>query len=158
MKKYLIITGAIVLGVLIGFFIQPLVSGDSIFDQVRKFDYVLNTAAKNYVEEVDTQKLTEAAIKAALNELDVHSVYIPAEEMKRVNEDFQGSFEGIGIEFDIINDTITIVTPIAGGPSEMLGLMSGDKIIKIDDENAVGLSRSEVPKKTKRTKRNKSQG
>jgi len=149
MKKYLIITGAIVLGVLIGFFIQPLVSGDSIFDQVRKFDYVLNTAAKNYVEEVDTQKLTEAAIKAALNELDVHSVYIPAEEMKRVNEDFQGSFEGIGIEFDIINDTITIVTPIAGGPSEMLGLMSGDKIIKIDDENAVGLSRSEVPKKLK---------
>lgn len=149
MKKYLIITGAIIIGVLIGFFIQPLVSGDSIFDQVRKFDYVLNTAAKNYVEEVDTQKLTEAAIKAALNELDVHSVYIPAEEMKRVNEDFQGSFEGIGIEFDIINDTITIVTPIAGGPSEMLGLMSGDKIVKIDDENAVGLSRSEVPKKLK---------
>ncbi|MCX7735463.1 MAG: S41 family peptidase [Candidatus Kapabacteria bacterium] len=149
MKKYLIVTGAIILGVLIGFFIQPLVSGDSIFDQVRKFDYVLNTAAKNYVEEVDTQKLTEAAIKAALNELDVHSVYIPAEEMKRVNEDFQGSFEGIGIEFDIINDTITIVTPIPGGPSEMLGLMSGDKIIKIDDENAVGLSRSEVPKKLK---------
>ncbi len=149
MKKYLIITGAVVFGVLIGFFIQPLVSGDSIFDQVRKFDYVLNTAAKNYVEEVDTQKLTEAAIKAALNELDVHSVYIPAEEMKRVNEDFQGSFEGIGIEFDIINDTITIVTPIPGGPSEMLGLMSGDKIIKIDDENAVGLSRSEVPKKLK---------
>jgi carboxyl-terminal processing protease len=149
MKKYLIITGAIIIGVLIGFFIQPLVSGDSIFDQVRKFDYVLNTAAKNYVEEVDTQKLTEAAIKAALNELDVHSVYIPAEEMKRVNEDFQGSFEGIGIEFDIINDTITIVTPIAGGPSEMLGLMSGDKIIKIDDENAVGLSRTEVPKKLK---------
>lgn len=149
MKKYLIITGAIIIGALIGFFIQPLVSGDSIFDQVRKFDYVLNTAAKNYVEEVDTQKLTEAAIKAALNELDVHSVYIPAEEMKRVNEDFQGSFEGIGIEFDIINDTITIVTPIPGGPSEMLGLMSGDKIIKIDDENAVGLSRSEVPKKLK---------
>lgn len=149
MKKYLIVTGAIIIGVLIGFFIQPLVSGDSIFDQVRKFDYVLNTAAKNYVEEVDTQKLTEAAIKAALNELDVHSVYIPAEDMKKVNEDFQGSFEGIGIEFDIINDTITIVTPIAGGPSEMLGLMSGDKIVKIDDENAVGLSRTEVPKKLK---------
>jgi carboxyl-terminal processing protease len=69
--------------------------------------------------------------------------------MKRVNEDFQGSFEGIGVEFDIINDTIVIVSPIPGGPSEALGIRSGDKIVKIDGESAIGLSRTDVPKKLK---------
>lgn len=82
-----------------------------------------------------------------LAELDPHSVYIPPKEMKRVEEDFRGSFEGIGVEFDIINDTITIVSPIAGGPSEKLGILPGDKIVKIDGENAVGMTREDVPKK-----------
>lgn len=100
-----------------------------------------------YVENVDAQKLTEAAIKGMLNELDPHSVYIPASQMKKVTEDFQGSFEGIGVEFDIVKDTITIVTPISGGPSEALGIQSGDKIVKIDDTLAIGLTREDVPKK-----------
>ncbi|MCX8050876.1 MAG: S41 family peptidase [Chlorobi bacterium] len=140
--------GAILLGIAIGSVLTSrLVSSDSIYDQVEKFSTILNMAAKNYVEEVDTQKLTEAAIKGMLAELDPHSVYIPPKEMKRVEEDFRGSFEGIGVEFDIINDTITIVSPIAGGPSEKLGILPGDKIVKIDGENAVGLSREDVPKK-----------
>ncbi len=150
MKRHLLlyISSAVVLGVAIGSIVAPrLVSGDSIYDQVEKFSTILNMAAKNYVEEVDTQKLTEAAIKGMLSELDPHSVYIPPKEMKRVEEDFRGSFEGIGVEFDIINDTITIVSPIAGGPSEKLGILPGDKIVKIDGENAVGLSREDVPKK-----------
>lgn len=147
MRKALLFVGIGILGVLVGFIFQPLISGDNIFNQVKKIDYVLNTAVKNYVDEVDSQKLVEAAIKGMLSELDPHSVYIPAEEMKKVNEDFQGSFDGIGIEFDVLNDTITVVSPIPGGPSEALGVMSGDKIIKIDDENAVGIERTEVPKK-----------
>ncbi|MCX7930162.1 MAG: S41 family peptidase [Chlorobi bacterium] len=139
---------AILLGIAIGSMVTSrLVSGDSVYDQVEKFSTILNMAAKNYVEEVDTQKLTEAAIKGMLAELDPHSVYIPPKEMKRVEEDFRGSFEGIGVEFDIINDTITIVSPIAGGPSEKLGILPGDKIVKIDGENAVGMSREDVPKK-----------
>lgn len=147
MKKILIIFVAISFGLVVGLYFSPLLSTDNIYQQIKKIDKVLNIVAKNYLEPVDTQKLGEAAIKGILNELDVHSVYIPAEEMKRVNEDFQGSFEGIGIEFDVINDTIVVVSPIPGGPSEALGIRSGDKIVKIDGENAVGMSRSDVPKK-----------
>jgi len=149
MKRTISIFVAVVLGVVAGMYFSPLISTDNIFQQIKKIDKVLNIAAKNYLEPVDTQKLTEAAIKGLLNELDVHSVYIPAEEMKRVTEDFQGSFEGIGVEFDIINDTIVIVSPIPGGPSEALGIRSGDKIVKIDGESAIGLSRTDVPKKLK---------
>lgn len=149
MKKYVLIVVGILFGATLGFFLTPLISTDNIFQQVKKLDRVLNIVSKNYFETIDTQKLTEAAIKGLLNELDPHSVYISAEEMKRVNEDFQGSFEGIGIEFDIINDTILIVSPIPGGPSEALGIQAGDKIVKIDGQSAIGLSRTEVPKKLK---------
>jgi carboxyl-terminal processing protease len=149
MRRAITIFVAVVFGVVAGMYFSPLISTDNIFQQIKKIDKVLNIAAKNYLEPVDTQKLTEAAIKGLLSELDVHSVYISAEEMKRVNEDFQGSFEGIGVEFDIINDTIVIVSPIPGGPSEALGIRSGDKIVKIDGESAIGLSRTDVPKKLK---------
>lgn len=152
MRKYFITGGTVLLGIVIGLMFQPLISGDNVFEHVKKFDRVLNTAIKNYVEDVDTQKLTEAAIRGMLNELDPHSVYITAEEMKGVTEDFQGSFEGIGVEFDIINDTLTVVSPISGGPSESLGILAGDKIVKIDGTDAVGLDRSDVPKKLRGAK------
>lgn len=149
MRKYLILGVAVTVGLMLGFYIYPLISGDTVYQQVKKLELVLSTAAKNYVEEVDTQKLTEAAIKGMLGELDVHSVYISAEEQKKVDEDFKGSFDGIGVQFDIVNDTITIVTPIPGGPSEKLGVFSGDKIVKIDGATAVGIDRADVPKKLK---------
>jgi carboxyl-terminal processing protease len=149
MRKYIIIISAVFIGVMLGVVFQPLISGDSIYQQTKKLDYVLNTVLKNYVDDVDTQKLVEAAIKGMLGELDPHSVYISADDMKKVEEDFQGSFEGIGIEFDVINDTITVVSPIPDGPSEKVGVQPGDKIIKIDGENAVGIDRGEVPKKLK---------
>ena len=137
----------IIIGLAIGVLIQPLISNDGLYDQIRKYQEVLSNAVKNYVEPVDTQKLTESAIRGMLNELDPHSVYITADEMKAVDEDFQGSFEGIGIQFDVIDDTIVVISPIADGPSEKVGIQSGDKIIKIDDEDAVGLNRDLVPKK-----------
>ncbi len=149
MQKYFIFAAVLLLGTSLGLFVQPLISGDNIFEQEKKFHTVLNTAYKNYVEDVDSKKLVEAAIEGMLDELDPHSVYISEEDMKRVKEDFSGSFEGIGVQFDIINDTITIVTPISGGPSEKLGIMAGDRIVKIDGEKAVGIARSEVPKKLK---------
>ncbi len=136
-------------GVLTALWIQPVLTDSSVAFQLRKYGQVFSTAVRNYVEEVDPVKLTEAAIRGMLKEVDVHSVYIPPKEKKKVDEDFQGSFEGIGIQFDIINDTITVVTPIVGGPSEKVGIMAGDKIVKIDGENAVGLSLEEVPKKLK---------
>ncbi|KAB2894517.1 MAG: S41 family peptidase [Chlorobi bacterium] len=142
-----IVAGTIAIAIAAAVYVQPAVGGDSIFEQVRKFNDVLGLTVKGYVDDVDTQKLTEAAIRGMLSELDPHSVYIPAKEMERVEEEFSGSFEGIGVEFDVIADTITIVSPIVGGPSEALGIMAGDKIVKINDTTAIGMSRTEVPKK-----------
>lgn len=149
MKKFIYIILAIALGISIGFFIQPLISGDSVFSELKKFNYILNTTNKNYVDKVDTHKLVESAIRGMLKDLDPHSVYISAKDMKSVKEDFNASFDGIGVEFDIINDTIIIVSPIPGGPSESLGIMAGDRIVNIDGKNAIGLLRSDVPKKLK---------
>ena len=137
----------LIFGILIGMKIQNAVSDDRVSEQVRKYNEVLQTTSKFYVDDIDSQKLTEAAIRGMLEELDPHSVYITAEQLKRVNEDFQGSFEGIGVEFDVINDTLTVVSPISGGPSEKLGILAGDKIIKIDGQNAIKIAREEVPKK-----------
>lgn len=152
MSKKLIIPVSIILliaGVFIGMKIQNAVSDDKISSQVRKFNDALEVTSKYYVDDVDSQKLTEDAIKGMLDGLDPHSVYISAEQLKRVNEDFQGSFEGIGVEFDIVNDTLTIVSPISGGPSEKLGILAGDKIVKIDGKSSVKIARDDVPKKLK---------
>ncbi len=148
-KKLLIVLYVLIVGVafFVGTRIQNAVSDDKTSAQVRKFSDALNITSRYYVDDVDSQKLTEAAIKGMLEELDPHSVYISAEQLKRVNEDFQGSFEGIGVEFDIISDTITIVSPISGGPSEKLGILAGDKIVKIDGQSAIKLTREDVPKK-----------
>lgn len=144
-KMWLAIMG-LAAGVIIGIKIEPLISGDSIYEQLQKFREVLFIVEKNYVDDVEAPKLVEAAISGLLGQLDPHSVYIPAEQQKRVEEDFRGSFEGIGVEFDVVRDTITIVTAISGGPSEALGIQAGDKIVKIDGKNSVGMKRDDVPK------------
>lgn len=148
-KNKIIIITIIVLvaGVLIGMKIQNAISDDKVTEQVKKYGEVLSLVSQYYVDTIDTQKLTETAITGLLTELDPHSVYINQEQLKRVNEDFQGSFEGIGVEFDIINDTLTIVSPISGGPSEKLGILAGDRIVKIDGVPCIKISREEVPKK-----------
>lgn len=105
----------------------------------RVFEQVYNFIQTSYVDNPDDKVMIEAAIKSMLNELDPHSVFIPAEELKRMNQPLEGNFEGIGIEFNILNDTIVVVSPIAGGPSEALGIRAGDKIIKIDGEVVAGV-------------------
>ena len=145
--SYLTMIIVLVIGIIIGANLNSLFSSDDIYVQIMKLNDVLNLTRKNYVDKIDTQTLVEAAIQGMLEVLDPHSVYIPAKAMERVNEDIRGSFEGIGIEFTIINDTINVVSPIAGGPSEQLGIMAGDKIIKIDDEPAIGLKNEDVIKK-----------
>jgi carboxyl-terminal processing protease len=124
-----------------------VISGDNIYEQLTKFKDVLSLAEKDYVDTVDTGKMVENAIVGMLSHLDPHSVYIPASQMSRINEDFQGNFEGIGVEFDVVNDTILIVSPVPGGPSEALGIRSGDRIVKINDSTAIGMKREDVPKK-----------
>jgi len=136
-----------VLALILGMQLNNLISGDTIYDQLNKFKDVLSYTEKYYVDNVDTPKLVETAITGMLGSLDPHSVYIPASELSRVEEDFQGSFEGIGVEYDVINDTLLVVSPVPGGPSEALGILAGDKIVKINDSSSVGIKREDVPKK-----------
>ncbi|MEG1634657.1 MAG: S41 family peptidase [Rikenellaceae bacterium] len=99
-----------------------------------------------YLEDIDAEKLTDAAINKVLSELDPHSSYLTKEEMKLSTEMFSGNFEGIGIEFNVINDTLIVVNTIKGGPSEKVGLHSGDRIIKVDTTNVIGISKTDVHK------------
>jgi carboxyl-terminal processing protease len=91
-----------------------------------------------YVDTANIDKVTEDAIIAALKELDPHSAYISKKDVEKANEPLVGSFEGIGVTYQLIRDTITVISPTAGGPSEKVGIMTGDQIIKIDGEDAFG--------------------
>ncbi len=91
-----------------------------------------------YVDSVYEDELVESAIIAALKKLDPHSVYISKKNVKKANEPLKGSFEGVGITFQIYDDTIRVIAPIPGGPSEKVGIIAGDKIVKIDGEKATG--------------------
>lgn len=135
------------IGALIGIQLDKVFSGDNLRDSIRKFNDVLTYTEKYYIEEVDTQKLVEAALNGMFNQLDPHSVYIPAKEFTAVEESFRGDFEGIGIEFQIVNDTLTVVSPITGGPSEQLGILPGDRIVKIDGKSVIGITNDEVRQK-----------
>ncbi|MBQ6729733.1 MAG: S41 family peptidase [Bacteroidales bacterium] len=91
-----------------------------------------------YVDTANMDKVTEDAIIAALKELDPHSAYISKKDVEKANEPLVGSFEGIGVTFQLIRDTITVISPVAGGPSEKVGIMAGDQFIKIDGEECFG--------------------
>lgn len=91
-----------------------------------------------YVEEIDRDKIMDKGIESMLHELDPHSVYIPAKDVKKSTEALYGNFEGSGIAFQIMKDTINVVEVTKGGPSETVGILAGDKIIRIDNKPAVG--------------------
>lgn len=111
----------------------------SIEESVKKIAAMLQIIDRSYVDTTDSEDLAETAIIKMLEELDPHSVYISKEDVKKMNEPLVGNFEGVGIQFNILNDTILVVSPISGGPSEKLGIMAGDRIIKVDDENVAGI-------------------
>lgn len=137
----------LIFGILTGIQIQKAISTDNFQEQLRKFSDVLSLTRKYYVDDVDSQKLVEAAINGMLGELDPHSVYIPPKQLEQVEEEFRGNFEGIGIEFQIINDTIVVVSAIPGGPSEALGITAGDRIVKINGEPYKKITNEDVRKK-----------
>lgn len=113
---------------------------------VQKLREVLTYISEKYVDDITTTNLTDEAIRHLLTKLDPHSTYIPASERLLANEDLRGNFDGIGIEFNIFQDTIVVVAPLSGGPSEALGIQSGDKIVEVDDKNVagVGITNAEV--------------
>jgi carboxyl-terminal processing protease len=114
-----------------------------------KFKTTLDFINRYYVDTINSNKLVEYAIVGMLKELDPHSSYMSEEETKKMDEPLQGSFEGIGIQFNILNDTIEVIAPISGGPSEKLGILAGDKIVKIDGNDAagIGITNEDVIKK-----------
>ncbi len=99
-----------------------------------------------YIDPVSVDSLAEAAIVGMLEQLDPHSAYVTKEDMVSVNDSFDGNFEGIGVEFNVLNDTIIVVNTIAGGPSEMVGIRANDRIVAVDGKNVVGVKTNEVPK------------
>lgn len=105
-----------------------------------KLSALLYHIERMYVDDVDKQKLVDAAVVRMLEELDPHSTYIPKEELEEVNEPLKGNFEGVGIQFNIIRDTIYVVDAISGGPSERIGIRAGDRIINIDGETVAGVN------------------
>ncbi len=135
-------------GVLIGAGVSKKgYTGDSTED-VRKLREVLGLIREEYVDTTKTDRLLDEAITRMLGKLDPHSAYIPSYEKVEANEDLQGGFEGIGIEFSIFQDTLVVVAALSGGPSEAVGLRSGDKIVKVGDKviASVGLTNSQVQK------------
>ncbi|MFT4834039.1 MAG: carboxyl-terminal processing protease [Marinoscillum sp.] len=132
---------AISVGVLIGANMAGSnTNTDNLFGSVAKFRQVLTLVHNDYVDDIDTEKLVETAIVEMLSELDPHSIYLPAEDSEISKSQLQGNFEGIGVEFNIFKDTIYVVSPISGGPSESLGIMPGDKIVTVDDELVAGVA------------------
>ncbi|MDA0195955.1 MAG: S41 family peptidase [Bacteroidetes bacterium] len=130
---------AIATGILIGANMVDSDTRGSLFGGVDKFREIISYVERNYVDDVDTEDLVETAITSMLKKLDPHSVYIPVRDLELSKSQLEGKFDGIGIEFNIFKDTIYVVAPLSGGPSEKVGLLSGDKIISVDGENAAGI-------------------
>ena len=103
-----------------------------------KLNYVLYLIKSLYVDTINTDELTEKIIPRVLEELDPHSTYVPKDEVEMANSDLEGSFSGIGVQFNIQNDTVMVVDVIAGGPSEKVGIMPGDRIVEVNDSVFVG--------------------
>ncbi len=140
-------------GVLLGMGLESALSDDT-RDALKKLEHAFLIISQRYVEEVDSGALAEHALEGMLDELDPHSVYIDEESMRRVEEDFSGGFEGIGISFEFVDgvdgqDTLIVLSVIPGGPSEKVGLHSGDRIVEVDQKSTVGFSSIDVQRTLK---------
>ena len=134
----------LLLGVFVGFFVFYL--GESFFSKrklkaptTNKYDEVMYYINNMYVDTFNAPKLEQEAIVALMDELDPHSQYISVEEFNAYNDPLMGSFEGIGVQFRIIEDTVVIINTIKGGPSEKVGIMAGDRIVCVDDSLVAGI-------------------
>lgn len=147
----LIIALSLAGGIFIGYIInQQSTEKSTVFNkyEYNKIEDVLDFVEKNYVDSINRQDLEDKAIVDLLEVLDPHSYYISAEQTQGIGEDMQGNFEGIGVQFRIIKDTINIESTIEGGPSEKVGVSGGDKIISVEDSivAGVGVSNGDVMK------------
>lgn len=152
-NSLIILLGAILILAFIGSRISnhlgSFISGPVESQNLDKFSEIMQYVSTFYVDDVEWNDAMKRAIEGFLSELDPHSVYISSKDAKLNEENFQGRYEGIGIHYDIIDAYLTVISPIPGSPSDIMGLLAGDKIVKINDESAIGISNSDVPKKLK---------
>lgn len=137
----LAIAVALVAGMWIG---KSFFNNSARWNSRSKLDTILEIIDRSYVDDVDPDSLLEASFAGLLSHLDPHSVYIPAADLQNVNEELSGSFSGIGISFNLLNDSINVLEVISGGPSEKAGLLAGDKIVSINDTIVAGQKWSDV--------------
>lgn len=131
----LVISIAIVLGIVIGNYIS---TKKFTLDKDRKINAVLNLIQSEYVDSIDVKDLVEQAIPAIIGNLDPHSYYIPASDIRAENEKLDGSMSGIGVSFFMMNDTANVDQVIPNGPAEKMGMLAGDRIISVNGESIVG--------------------
>lgn len=133
----------VILGVLITMVtykaLEPRRKFDGDYNRWRKLNLILQEVGNNYVDDIDMEAMTDAAVSAALAELDPHSVYLPPVELTESETELSGNFEGIGITFNVPNDTAVVISPVQGGPSEKAGLLQGDRIVRVDDKDIAGV-------------------
>ncbi|MBP1616214.1 MAG: hypothetical protein H6Q14_41 [Bacteroidetes bacterium] len=128
----------IALGIFIGNTFSIFKSRHSLFNRGDKLEAVLEYINDSYVDSINLQELVEDAIPDLVTGLDPHSTYISAKDLDMVNEDLEGHFSGIGVQFSILNDTIVVISVISGGPSSAAGIVAGDRIVKVQDKEFVG--------------------
>ncbi len=135
----------LILGILLGIKLQkevpivPVAEGDTAVEtKPGKIEELLRYIEARYVDDVDRDELVQTAIDNLLKELDPHSIYIPSDQIQRFNEQLEGNFEGIGIEFLVVEDTIVVIKPTKDGPSDKAGIIAGDKIVSVGDSLIVG--------------------
>lgn len=126
---------ALIIGMIAG---NILSKSDGGSDANKKFATILKLIQNEYVDDVDLDSLLEKVLPDLLSNLDPHSCYISKADLQGVNEELDGSFSGIGVQFTINNDTITVIEAISGGPSEKVGIQAGDRIVTVDGENVAG--------------------
>ncbi|HNW88867.1 MAG TPA: S41 family peptidase [Bacteroidales bacterium] len=132
----------LIAGILAGRYLLPGAKNSSTlfnFNRYDKFNDVMNFIESDYVDTINKKTLLEKAVTGMLESLDPHSVYIPAEDFNEANDPLAGNFDGIGIQFRKVRDTIVVINTIPGGPSEKQGLLAGDRIVKIDGKNVAGI-------------------
>ncbi len=136
----LIIALAISIGIVIGtFLVEPKAVSVHSSQAISKFREVLTNIDQNYVDSVNSNELVDQAIINILEELDPHTAYVPANDLELANMHLKGGYNGIGVQFDIIRDTIVVVKPNEGGPAHRAGLRAGDRIIMVEDEQVAGI-------------------
>ena len=150
-KSYVFLSLLILsIGLVLGMTLEAALSpNNDTYEQLQKLENAFIIIQRQYVDEADPKVLVERAVNSMLEELDPHSVYISSEEIKEIQESYKGSFGGIGVLFEVIEDTIRVVSVIPDGPSDKVGIVAGDRIVGIDDSSAIGLTSRGVQKNLK---------